>query len=206
MVFKNKSEAERTKVLTGIYHFALSSDFLNYSKALWCLTKVQFSLIKIVPTAQECQPHADLKLNLNQSFLWEPEVGVSEPRDVFRVWSCPLIQPILTVPWGWKECRLLACPWGAHDIIGDLDHRPKPRQGPPWWLEGHGLNTTPTFFERSQGLEADSPIHVWGEFSFSLFLNSPSAVWASVSVAASTQTWMQPLRLDFLFPLQGAES
>ena len=31
---KNKSEAERTKVLTDIYHFALLSDFFNYSKAV----------------------------------------------------------------------------------------------------------------------------------------------------------------------------
>ena len=164
MVLKNKSEAERTKVLTGIYHFALSSDFLNYSKALWCLTKVQLSLIKIVPTAQECQPHADLKLNLNQSFLWEPEVGVPEPRDIFRVWSCSPHSTYLDSAMGLKGMPASCLPLGSswYNRGPGSQTQATSRTSPsPWWLEGHGLNTTPTSFEQSQGLAADSPIHVW---------------------------------------------
>lgn len=40
----------------------------------------------------------------------------------------------------------------------------------PWRLEGHGLNTTPTSFELSQGLAADSPIRVWLRCSALTFL------------------------------------
>lgn len=142
--------------------------------------KSQLSLIEIVPAAQECQPHADPKLNLNQSLLWEPEVGVPEPRDVFQSLE---LSPQSTYPagaTGLKGMPASCLPRGSWYNRGPGSHRPKPgpRTSPsPWRLEGHGLNTTPTSFELSQGLCGRFPhLRLAEVFSFNLFVNSPPAV------------------------------